>query len=144
MVRLPWPRVLPTPRGKNKVSFVSLELGPISSTSSSESERAHQASVDSRLEKDSSSTVGDSSLKGGEVTLAPGPPKGGRNFWNARDMAEVHLDQEKGVAFSEGDATVKPAVLGDQVPNVEESGVSAAEVGGGYGTWLSGNGFRKR
>ena len=40
-------------------------------------------------------------------------------------MAEVHLDQGRNLAFSEGDAAM---VLDDQVPNEEESGVSAAEA----------------
>ena len=43
------------------------------------------------------------------------------------NMAGEHLDQEKGKALSEGDAAVKPVSPDKMIPNVEGSGVSAAE-----------------
>ena len=42
-------------------------------------------------------------------------------------MAGGHLDQEKGKALSEGDAAVKPVSPDKMIPNVEGSGISAAE-----------------
>ena len=108
-------------KGKNKVSPLRLELGPTSSTPSSEFVRAFQGGC---IEMEVSSTVGDSGLVGGEATLTSGSPNEEVISGSQEDMAAAHLDQRKETAFSEGDAAVNPAVPDNQVRNA----TSAAEV----------------
>ena len=102
-------------------------LGPSSSTPTAESTRAFQGSVDSIVEKDFSSTIGDSGLKGGKAVKTSGSPREDRISGTQKDMAGEHLDRKRSKALSEGDAAVKSVDPEDKIPNVEVNAVSATE-----------------
>ena len=113
-------------KGKNKVSIPLLELGSMTSRPSSESVRALQGSVDS-VNKEFSSTVGDSGLRGGKAAETSGSLREDRISGFKTDMAGEHLDREGIEALSEGDAAVKSVDPEDKIPNVEVNAVSATE-----------------
>ena len=102
-------------------------LGPTTPTPPAESIRAFQGSVDSAVEREFSSIIGDSGLRGGEAPGTSGSPEEDEISGLQMNMAGEHLDQEKGKALSEGDAAVKPVSPDKMIPNVEGSGISAAE-----------------
>ena len=62
-------------KGKNKVSVPMPELGSMTPRSSSESVKASQGSVNSAVEREFSSIVGDSGLRGGEAPGTSGSPE---------------------------------------------------------------------
>ena len=102
-------------------------LGPSAFTPTAESTRAFQGIVDSLVEKDFSSTVGDSGLRGGKAAKTSGSPREDRISGTQKDMAGGHLDRKRSKALSEGDAAVKSVDPEDKIPNAEVNAVSATE-----------------
>ena len=102
-------------------------LGPSSSTPTPESTRALQGSVSSLVEKDFSSTVGDSGLRGGKAAETSGSPREDRISGIQKDMAGGHLDQKRSKALSEGDAAVKSVDPENKIPNAEVNAVSVTQ-----------------
>ena len=102
-------------------------LGPSSSTPTPESTRAFQGSVNSVVEKDFSSTIGDSGLRAGGDAQTSGSPDEEGISGIRTDMAGEHLDREGIEALSEGVAAVKSVDPEDKIPNAEVEAVSATE-----------------
>ena len=109
-------------------------LGTTSSSSPTESFRAQQGSLDSVNsgvnsvgEKDFSSTIGDSGLRGGGDAQTSGSPEEEGISGNQANIAGEHLDREETEALSEGVAAVESVGPEDKMPNAEVRTVSAAE-----------------
>ena len=109
-------------------------LGTTSSSSPTESFRAQQGSLDSVnsgvnsvAEKDFSSTIGDSGLRGGTDAQTSGSPEEEGISGNQADIAGEHLDREEMEVLSEGVAAVESVGPENKVPNAEVGTVSAAE-----------------
>ena len=108
-------------------------LGTTSSSSPTESFRAQQGSLGSvdsgvnSVQKEFSSTIGDSGLKGGGDAQTSGSPDEEGISGVRIDMAGEHLDREEIKALSEGDAAVKSMDPEDKILNVKANTVSATE-----------------
>ena len=102
-------------------------LGSSSSTTP-ESTRAFQGSVNSLGEKDFSSTIRDSGPRAGGDAPTSGSPDEEGIPGNRADIAGAqHLDREGMGALSEGVAAVESVGPEEKIPNVEIGTVSAAE-----------------
>ena len=104
-------------------------LGPTSSTPTSESVRAYQGSVDSVVEKEFSSIIGESGSMGGGAARTSGSLDEEGISGSQTDMAGEHLDQEMSKALSDGYAAVKPVSPDSQCGR--EWCFSCRRVGGG-------------
>ena len=98
----------------------------MTSRPSSESVRAWQGSVNS-VQKEFSSTIGDSGFMGGGDAQTSGSPDEEGISGVRTDMAGEHLDREENKALSEGDAAVKSMDPEDKIHDAKVNTASATE-----------------